>query len=92
MDRDEIMQLAADKAIKELSWDSIEFLFRPATLFELLLRTDFDNMVQKTNEWVADPSILPWNSYYSSEQLRIIRRAIQVEEFYRLLCSMRDKP
>ena len=47
MTRDELMRLAAEKAVAELSWDSIEFLLRPKTALELLLRLDFEGMKRK---------------------------------------------
>jgi hypothetical protein len=37
-----------------MSWESIEFLFRPATMLELLLRMDLAGMQQKIYEWVGD--------------------------------------
>jgi hypothetical protein len=91
MDRDELMQLAADKAIHEVSWESIEFLFRPATMMELLLRMDLEGMRAKIYEWAGDdsPDALPHR--FRPEPFRLMLRAIQVEEFYRMLKATRDR-
>ena len=40
----ELMELSAEKALSELSWNSIEFLMRPSNGLELLLRMDFEGM------------------------------------------------
>jgi len=83
MTREELMQLAAPKAICEMSWDSIEFLFRPSNGVELLLRLDFDGMSRKIYDWITDdsPDAIPHQlrTPYASLLLEAIKR----EEFYR---------
>ena len=83
MTRDELMTLSAANARTEASDESIEFLFRPVNMLELLLRLDFDGMKQKIGEFMSDdsPSRMPFRvrrCYYPE-----IRRAVGVEEFYR---------
>lgn len=91
MDRDEIMQLAAEKAVCELSWDSIEFLFRPATMLELFLRFDFDGMQQKIYDWAGDnsPDALPHR--FRPAPFSLMLRAIEVEKFYHKLKALHDE-
>ncbi len=83
MTQDELMTLAAEKAVKELSWESIEFLFRPQTQLELFLRLDFEGMKQKINEWWADdsPDAMPFR--FRAEPGRLMDAAVKREEFYR---------
>ena len=83
MTTEELMKLSAEKALQELSWDSIEFLFRPANGAELLLRLDFEGMKKKILDWCSDdsPDAMPYRFRppYVSELLGLIKR----EEFYR---------
>ena len=90
MDRDELMQLAAEKAVLELDWKSIEFLFQPVTMLELLLRLDLDGMQQKIHDWANDDSPNAMPHRFRPEPLKQMLRAIEVEEFYRKLKSVRD--
>ena len=85
MDRNEIMQLAAEKAIHEMSWESIKFLFRPGTMLELFLRLDFNNTQKKIYEWAGDdsPDAIPHR--FRSEPFSMMLRAIEVEKFYQRL-------
>lgn len=81
MDREQLMTLCIDKAIKELSWESIEFLFRPTNHLELLLRLDFEEMNNKLNDYLKE------NGQFclQSEVYRQIKNAVEVETFYRKL-------
>lgn len=90
MTREELMQLAAEKAISEVSWDSIEFLFRPSTMFELLLRVDFEGTKSLVERWVCDdgPSAMPHR--FRSVPLNIMRKHIEIEEFYRKLRELHE--
>lgn len=49
MDRNELM---AEKAILELEWSSIGYLFQPRTLGELLLRTNFEGTCKRFGVWL----------------------------------------
>lgn len=82
MTQDELMIKAAEKVVAEESPESIEFLFRPITAFELFLRLDLEGMKKKVREWISDddPWAMPHRHRY--EPYAIMRRAIQVEEFY----------
>lgn len=84
MTTDELMQLSAEKAVRECSWASIEFLFRPATMFELLVRIDLDGMTRKVNEWFMDmsPDAIPHR--FRAPYLAEMEAAINRETFYRL--------
>jgi len=85
MKRDELMALSAEKAASELSWKSIEFLFRPSNLFELMLRSDMEGAVAYANrEMHSDaPDAMP----YRHRQLAYapVVRAIEVERLYRAI-------
>ena len=85
MTRDELMAMAVDKAAKELTPESIEFLFRPSTMFELLLRADFDGMKAKFFEWASDESPNAMPHRFRGEGYRLGKRAIEVEKFYRAI-------
>jgi len=92
MTREELMRLCAEKALREMSWDSIEFLFRPASGIELLLRLDFEGAKQKIYDWIADdsPGAMPhrFRPPYVSRLLGTIKR----EEFYREMAALRAAP
>ena len=92
MEREELMRLAADKAVREVSWKSIEFLFQPYNVLELLLRIDFEGMSKKINDWMWDnsPDAMPhrFRAPYITQLLGAIRR----EEFYqRMLRAEKEK-
>ena len=98
MTRDEIMQLAADKAVREFSWEGIEWLFQPQSMFELLLRIDLDGMEKKVTDWFFDmsPDAVPHR--FRPHYLGVMQQAIEVEKFYRLLkakaaeCRQKETP
>ncbi len=46
----EAFKLGAVKLVSEMSWDSIEFLFKPTNAGELLLRLDFEGFKEKVYE------------------------------------------
>ncbi len=89
MTTEELMRLSAEKALRELSWKSIEFLLRPANQLELLLRLDFECTRRKIFDWCVDdsPSAMPYRfrGPYVSELLNTVKR----EEFYRELDRQR---
>lgn len=91
MDRDELMQLAAEKAVHEMSWESIEFLFRPSNMLELLLRLDFKGMEQKIFEWAGDNSPTAMPHRFRGEPLSHMLRTIEIEKFYRRLRSLHEE-
>ena len=79
------MQQAVAKVAREVSRESIEFLFRPSTMFEMFLRIDLDKMRAKITEWFWDdsPSAMPHR--FRPPYLAQMKRAVEVEEFYRAL-------
>ena len=82
MDADELMDMAVDKAIKEVNWESIEFLFKPRNVGTLLLRLDFEGFRDMVYEAFADedPKAMPFRfrgAYWPAWE-----RAIWMEEFY----------
>lgn len=82
MTRDELMEESG--SVLEVSWESVEFLFRPNNMFELLLRfSDLEGMRKKVGEWHCDnsPSAMPHR--FRLPYLAQMNRAIDVEEFYR---------
>ncbi len=91
MTSEELMRLSAEKALRELSWESIEYLFRPTSQLELLLRLDFDGMRRKIYDWCADdsPDAMPhrFRPPYTSQLLGAIKR----EEFYREIIAARKR-
>lgn len=91
MTSEELMQLSAEKALREVSWASIEYLFRPVTVLELLLRLDFEGMQQKIFDWCADdsPRAMPYRfrSPYISQLLGAIKR----EKFWRKIVARRAR-
>lgn len=89
MTSEELMRRDAEKALREVDWDSIEYLFRPANGVELLLRIDLEGMRKKINDWIADdsPDAMPrrFRPPYTSQLLGAVKR----EEFYREMDSLR---
>lgn len=85
MTRDELMTMAASKAAQELTQESIDFLFRPSTLFELLLRSDFDGTVKVFYEAMADDSPAAMPHRFRDGPYRLGKHMIDVERFYRAI-------
>ena len=85
MTREELMELSAEKASRELTPESIEFLFQPRTFFELLLRCDFEGSCSAFHAAISDdsPDAMPYR--FRDAPYRIGMRAIEVEEFYRAI-------
>lgn len=82
MDRKELMKLSPKEAFNAVSWESIEFLFRPSDAFELLLRLNYNGTVKVLrkkldviNQFEGD-SFLLWKE---------ATKSIAVEDYYRLL-------
>lgn len=85
MTSDELMQLSAEKAVAEVSWKSIEFLFAPVTMLELLLRLDYQGMQDKVLAMCTSnsPDAIPhrFRGPYIAEMLGAVKR----ERFYRAM-------
>jgi len=91
MTREEIMRLGAEKAIREVTWDSIEFLFRPSNGVEMLLRLDFEGMKRKIHEWCGDNSPQAMPHRFRGPYIAALHAAIEREEFYRAMAAARDR-
>jgi len=91
MTQNDVMQMAADKAAQEVSDKDLEWLFKPQTVFELFLRLDFEGMKKKVDEWFCDMSPTAMPHRFRGEPLRIMHRAIEVEEFYRQIKEVKAK-
>jgi broad specificity phosphatase PhoE len=91
MDREELYQLAAEKAVAENSWDSIEFLCKPMNQFELLLRLSFEGAKQLAYDWLNNdaPDAMPHR--HRGEYWDQLDACIKFEEFYRRLCEVRER-
>ncbi len=86
MTRNDLMQFTPEDAPRELEWESIEYLFRPRTQLELLLRWNFEGMRDKIYEWcIGDfPGAMP-------HKLRPeLKAVIAREEFYRRMKLLRE--
>lgn len=81
MTSQELMQLSPEAALAELSWESIEWLFQPVTMLDLLLRLDCQGMKEKIIAWCADDpqNAKPFRRFHTAELLAAVRR----EQFYR---------
>lgn len=90
MDREELYKMAAEKAVAENSWETIEFLCKPRNQFELLLRLCFEGMRHKAYLWLAGESPDAMPHRYRGEPWKEIKKAIKFEEFYRKLCEVRN--
>ena len=92
MNRDELMQLAAEKAIGEISWESIEYLFQPSNFLQLMLRLDYAGMIDKLNQTLADdsPTAMPFR--FRRHYMPMITEAIETEKFYKKLQALHDQP
>ena len=91
MTTEELMQLSAEKAVQEMSWESIEYLFRPTTMLELLLRIDFDGMKGKIYAWMSDDSPRAMPHRFRDPYVAPLLTAIKVEEFYHAMKAAHDK-
>jgi len=85
MNTDELMKMAVSKASKEVSWKSIEFLFKPTNMGELLLRFDFKGMRSKVYDAFMNdaPNAMPFR--FRGQYWPAWERAIWKEDFYRKL-------
>ncbi len=83
MNTSEAFKLGAEKLVSELSWDSIEFLFKPTNMGELLLRLDFKGFKAMVYEaFVNDaPDAMPWR--FRGAYWPAWKWAIDKEAFYR---------
>jgi len=91
MNRDELMKLSADKALKELDWDSIEYLFKPRNMGALLLRLDFEGFKNKVYEAFVDDSPTAMPHRFRGQYWPAWHSAIEVEEFYRVIKAKHDE-
>lgn len=82
MTRDEIMELAVEKAASEVTPESLEWLFQPTNQFELLCRIDVDYMSSMVTKWLFDQSPDAMPHRFRPRYLAIMERAIQCERFY----------
>ena len=85
MDKQELITLPAGKAIDELDWDSIEFLFKPTTIGTLLLRLDFDKTMDMVYQAFASNSPTTKAHKFTSPLAIEWIKVIEFEEFYREL-------
>ncbi len=90
METAELMQLSAIKALDEVSWESIEYLFKPTTFGELLCRLCLEDVKQKAHEWIhtTHPSAMPHR--FRGPYIRELNLVIQREEFYRAMKELHD--
>jgi len=86
MTQDDLLAMSAEKAIDELSWESIEFLFKPQTTLELLLRQDFENTKKQVLEILLKEYFIPRPN---NARFNDFVKAIKVEEFYRLMLNIK---
>ena len=91
MTTEELMRLSAEKALREMSWKSIEFLFRPANMLELLLRIDFDGMSKKITDWAVDMSPDAMPHRFRPPYIRQLDSAREKEKFYREMVRQREE-
>ena len=79
MTTDELLQLAAEKAAREVSDESLEFLFRPSSLLELLLRLDLTGTKQLLHESLHTGTI----GRVTMRDLAWCDRCVELETLYR---------
>ena len=91
MNVNDLIKLSAKKAVQEISWESIEFLFKPSNTLELLLRIDFDGMSKKITDFLIDesPDAIPFR--FRRKQSPELIRAIELEKFYMEMLDERNK-
>ena len=82
------MAMAAEKALDECSWDSIEWLFQPTTVCELMLRLNMGDAIEKALV-SQSPAAMPrrFRSPYREYYLACKKR----EEFYRKLKKLHEE-
>lgn len=90
MDREELYQLSAEKAVAELSWESIEWLCKPLNGFELLLRVSFKGARQAAYDWLVDDSPAAMPHRFRGPYWDQLDECIKFEEFYRKLCEVKN--
>ena len=89
MDTNELMELGAEKALREYSWDSIEHLFKPTNQGELLLRLDFRGTKSLLLDSLIDNSPDATLFRFKSPYFGAWKYAIAKEEFYRKIKQLR---
>lgn len=89
MDTNELMELGAEKALREYSWDSIEYLFKPTNQGELLLRFDFHGTKSLLLDGLTSdaPDAMPFR--FRTPYFDAWKYAIAKEEFYRKIKQLR---
>lgn len=81
MTKEELMQLAAEKAACELSRESIDYLFQPLTYLELLLRIDFEGTLEICQKAIREERA-------TLSDIAMIERAIECEKFYQKIKAL----
>jgi len=91
MDTNELMEMASIKAIKELDWESIEFLLKPTNMGELLLRIDFEGFKGKVYEAFVDDSPTAMPHRFRGQYWPAWSLAFKKEEFYRKCKALHEE-
>lgn len=85
------MEMAADKAVNEMSWEDIDFLFRPSNQLELWLRLDFEGTKEKIGQFISDDSPGAMPHRFRHQYIPVLNRTIEIEVFYRQMKSLQDQ-
>ena len=93
MDKYEIHNLAIAKILEEYSWESIEWMFKPQSQFELFCRFDLDGMKKVVSDWVAHQT--DNGNFRLSRDIQphyhVMLKVIELEEFYKKIKSTYEK-
>ena len=89
-DTKDVYKLGAEKAVAELEWDSIEWLFKPMNAGELLLRLDFEGFKKLVYEALVNdaPDAMPFR--HRGPYWKAWQWAIDKERFYRECKSIKE--
>ena len=79
-----LMALDPEVAIKKLRWDSIEWLFKPTNVCELMLRLDLEGTKSKVIQWLSDAEVSP-------VMVKEVNALIKAEEFYLKLKELHEE-
>lgn len=89
MDRDELMRMQPEDAIKVLAWDNIEWLFEPKTAFELMLRLNHDGTLGVLRKHLK--SLVKHGRQYEDALIKEAKPFLIAEDYYRHLLDEKSK-
>lgn len=79
---EQLVDMSATQALEEIGWDEIHKICRPTTVFEHLLRIDFERMQQ---------TFIDMRPHLGIRPAIVGFKALKLERFYRQAMELKDR-